>query len=566
MGKLGAFLQIERRGIPYRDARERAHDYREFMVVRPDPELRDQGARCMECGVPFCHNGCPLGNLIPDWNDLVYRERWREAIAQLHATNNFPDFTGRLCPAPCEAACVLEIREGDAVTIKQIEHAIVERAFAEGWIKPEPPSQRRLTGQRVAVVGSGPAGMAAAQQLRRAGHEVTLFERDEAAGGLVRFGVPDFKIEKHVVERRVQQLVAEGVELRLGVDVGRDIAAGELRERFDAVVLATGSRVPRDLPVPGRELHGVHFAMDYLYGRNRWVARELATSAALHSPDGHGPTAALGATHADTPAAPVAASLGVGGTPPAEPITAAGKHVVVIGGGDTGADCVGNALREGASSIVQLELLPEPPAHRPDNRTPWPEWPLKYRLSYAMDEARAEGVGEQDYSLTTTTFGGDSDGRVAALHVAQAEPAPPFAPVPGTERELPAQLVLLAMGFLHPEPGLLDQLGVEKDPRGNVKAVAPYTTSVAGIFAAGDARRGQSLIVWAINEGRQCARMVDRYLAARRNGGGPADGPSAGGSGLGGPLPEDEGIPGHADADEGPEGPPSHVSGGVSVE
>jgi glutamate synthase (NADPH) small chain len=538
MGKLGAFLEIERRGIPYRDAHARAHDYEEFMVVRPEPELRDQGARCMECGVPFCHNGCPLGNLIPDWNDLVYRERWREAIAQLHATNNFPEFTGRLCPAPCEAACVLEIREGDAVTIKQIEHAIVERAWAEGWIRPEPPSESRLTGQRVAVVGSGPAGMAAAQQLRRSGHHVTLFERDEAAGGLVRFGVPDFKIEKHVVERRVQQLVDEGVQLRCGVDVGRDVSAAQLRSDFDAVVLATGSRVPRDLPVPGRELDGIHFAMDYLYRRNRWVAHHLEAAAA-GSPDGAVPT---------------------GG----QSITATGKHVVVIGGGDTGADCVGNALREGAASIVQLELLPEPPAHRPDDRTPWPEWPLKYRLSYAMEEARTEGVGEQDYSLTTTSFGGDADGRVAALHVAAAEPAPPFAPVAGSERELPAQLVLLAMGFLHPEPALLDQLGVEKDPRGNVRAVAPYTTSVEGVFAAGDARRGQSLIVWAINEGRQCARMVDRYLAARRDGH-PAGGSSGGGS-TAGPLPEDEGIPGHADADEGPEGPPRHVSGAMSVD
>jgi glutamate synthase (NADPH) small chain len=525
MGKLGAFLQIERRGIPYRDAHERAHDYREFMVVRPDAELRDQGARCMDCGVPFCHNGCPLGNLIPDWNDLVYRDRWREAIAQLHATNNFPDFTGRLCPAPCEAACVLEIREGDAVTIKQIEHAIVERAFAEGWIGPEPPSERRLTGQRVAVVGSGPAGMAAAQQLRRAGHEVTLFERDEAAGGLVRFGVPDFKIEKYVVERRVRQLRDEGVELRCGVDVGRDVSVARLRDEFEAVVLATGSRVPRDLPVPGRELGGVHFAMDYLYQRNRWVARE------------HGPAPTL-------PEHPPAQA-------PAEPITAAGKHVVVIGGGDTGADCVGNALREDAVSIVQLELLPEPPAHRPDDRTPWPEWPLKYRLSYAMDEARTEGVGEQDYSLTTTSFSGDADGQVAKLHVARAQDTPPFGPVSGTERELPAQLVLLAMGFLHPEPALLDQLGVEKDARGNVKAVAPYTTSVEGVFAAGDARRGQSLIVWAINEGRQCARMVDRYLAAKRSGGA---------------LPADGGIPENADADEGPEGPPRHASGAVSVE
>ncbi len=533
MGKLGGFLEIERRGLPYRDPHERAHDYREFLVLRPEAELREQGARCMDCGVPFCHNGCPLGNLIPDWNDLVYRDRWQEAIAQLHATNNFPDFTGRLCPAPCEAACVLEIREGDAVTIKQIEYAVIERAFAEGWIKPEPPSPRRETGQAVAVVGSGPAGMAAAQQLRRAGHRVVLFERDEAAGGLVRFGVPDFKIEKRVVERRVQQLVAEGVELRCGVDVGREISAQELRAGFDAVVLATGSRVPRDLPVPGRELGGIHFAMDYLYQCNRAVAQ------GMESPPTPAPTA---------PQHPAIQS------PPA-PITAAGKHVVVIGGGDTGADCVGNALREGAASIVQLELLPEPPAHRPDERTPWPEWPLKYRLSYAMEEAREEGVGAQDYAVTTTRFSDDADGGVAALHIARAAPAPPFAPVDGTERELPAQLVLLAMGFLGPEQALLDQLGVERDPRSNVKAVKPYTTSVEGVFAAGDARRGQSLIVWAINEGRQCARMVDRFLAGRRNGNAPVD-----------PLPEDGALLGHADADNGPEGPPQHVSGGVSVE
>jgi glutamate synthase (NADPH/NADH) small chain len=530
MGKLGGFLQIERHGSRYRAPAERAHDYREFVTPAPLEELRAQGGRCMDCGVPFCHNGCPLGNLIPDWNDLVYRDRWQEAIAQLHATNNFPDFTGRLCPAPCEAACVLEIREGDAVTIKQIEHAIVDRAFAEGWIVPEPP--RKETGHAVAVVGSGPAGMAAAQQLRRAGHSVTLYERDEAAGGLVRFGVPDFKIEKVVVQRRVEQLLAEGVELRCGVDVGSDVSVEDLRERYDAVVLATGSRVPRDLPVPGRELDGVHFAMDYLYQRNRWAAREF------------GPV----------PTAPQPAL--------ADEIAAKDKNVVVIGGGDTGADCVGNALREGARSIVQLELLPEPPEHRPDDRTPWPLWPQKYRLSYAMEEAEKAGVGEQDYSLTTTSFGGDGEGRVATLHIAQAAPEPPFGPVAGTERELPADLVLLAMGFLHPEPVLLDQLGVERDPRGNVKAVSPYTTSVKGVFAAGDARRGQSLIVWAINEGRQCARMVDRYLAQRSlDGAGAAGGAVPGGAAAG----EDQGIAGHADADGGPEGPPQHVGPGIGA-
>jgi glutamate synthase (NADPH/NADH) small chain len=542
MGKLGGFLQIERHGIPQRDPTERAHDYREFLLTRPVEELREQGARCMDCGVPFCHNGCPLGNLIPDWNDLVWHDRWQDAIAQLHATNNFPEFTGRLCPAPCEAACVLEIREGDAVTIKQIENAIVNRAFQEGWVSPQPP--RRETGQAVAVVGSGPAGMAAAQQLRRAGHRVVLFERDEAAGGLVRFGVPDFKIEKALVQRRVEQLLAEGVELRCGVEIGSGdgaergagaadgagngsgprerVGVEELLGSFDAVVLATGARVPRDLPVPGRELDGVHFAMDYLYQRNRFVARELGPAPTVAQP------------------------------PLTREIAAAGKDVVVIGGGDTGADCVGNALREGARSIVQLELLPEPPPHRPDERTPWPQWPLKYRLSYAMEEARTVGVGEQDYSVVTTRFSDDGHGRVAALHIAQAEPAAPFGPLAGTERELPAQLVLLAMGFLGPEQGLLEELGVERDARSNVKAVKPYTTSREGVFAAGDARRGQSLIVWAINEGRQCARMVDRYLAGKRNG--------AAGDEV---LPEDDGRPGHADADEGPEGPPRHVGPGV---
>jgi glutamate synthase (NADPH/NADH) small chain len=484
MGELGAFLRIERAPVPERDPHERAHDYREFMLRRPVPELQEQGARCMECGVPFCHSGCPLGNLIPDWNDLVYRDRWADALRQLHATNNFPEFTGRLCPAPCEAACVLEIREGDAVSIKQIENSIIDRGFDEGWVLPAPPAFE--TGRSAAVVGAGPAGMAAAQQLRRAGHRVVLFERDEAAGGLVRFGVPDFKIEKRVVERRVQQLIDEGVEIRCGVDVGRDVTAEELREEFDAVVLSIGSRVPRDLPVPGRELDGIHFAMEYLYVRNRWVASQF------------GPP----------PAGPV---------PPTREITAAGKHVIVIGGGDTGADCVGNALREGAASITQLELLPEPPPRRPDDKTPWPRWPNKMRLSYAMKEAEGEGKGERAYSVVTTHFSGE--GRVRALHLACAEPAPPFHPVAGTERELEADLVLLAMGFLHPEhEGLVDQLGVERDARGNVQA-ATYATSVDGVFAAGDARRGQSLIVWAINEGRQCARIVDRYLqTAPRNG------------------------------------------------
>ena len=466
MGKLGGFLDIERVAAPERDPAVRVGDYREFVNQLPDGELRDQGGRCMECGVPFCHSGCPLGNLIPDWNDLVYRDRWREAIDQLHATNNFPEFTGRLCPAPCEAACVLEIREGDAVSIKQIEVAIVNRAWDEGWIVPRPPV--RETGRTVAVVGAGPAGLAAAQQLRRAGHAVTVYERDEAGGGLVRFGVPDFKIEKWVIERRLEQLVAEGVRFEYGVDVGVDVDAVELRAQHDAVVIATGSRVPRDLPVPGRELDGVHYAMDYLYGRNRSVAAD-------------------GGAHAR--------------------ITAAGKHVIVVGGGDTGADCVGNSHREGAASVTQIELLAEPPISRPDDLTPWPLWPVKLRRSYAIKEG-----GEQDFAISTTKLTG-SNGRVEEIHWVKNIGRPPFEAIPGTEESHPAGLVLLAMGFLSPEGPLLEALGVEKDARGNARAGA-YATSAEGVFAAGDARRGQSLIVWAINEGRQCARMVDRYLSA----------------------------------------------------
>src|SRR3954453_13820004 len=502
MGELGGFLKIERSNIPYREATERVADFQEFVVQRPDEELAAQGGRCMDCGVPFCHNGCPLGNLIPDWNDLVYRDRWPDAIRQLHATNNFPEFTGRLCPAPCEAACVLEIREGDAVTIKQIENSIVNRAWDEGWVTPQPPSTE--TARSVAVVGAGPAGMAAAQQLRRAGHRVVLFERDEFAGGLVRFGVPDFKIEKWVVERRVQQLVAEGVELRCGVDVGRDVTGDQLRSEFDAVVLTPGSRVPRALPVPGRELEGIHFAMDYLYVRNRQV----------HAADGA----------------------------PGE-ISARGKHVVVIGGGDTGADCVGNSIREGALSVTQLEILPRPPESRPDDKTPWPLWPLKYRKSYAIEEALEAGRGEQDYAVTTTQFVGGDDGRVRAVEGARAES---FQPVEGTEHETEAGLVLLAMGFLHPEQeGVVEQTGADLDPRGNVKGL--YKTSVPGVFSAGDARRGQSLIVWAINEGRQCARVVDKYLRET----------------FGAAPHEDLHAGNVEDADDGPEGPPLHVGPGV---
>ncbi|HEY2372653.1 MAG TPA: glutamate synthase subunit beta [Gaiellaceae bacterium] len=456
MGEVGGFKKFERRKAADRAPAERVRDHFEFVRTLPLVELREQGARCMECGVPFCHHGCPLGNLIPDWNDLVYRDRWREAIAELHRTNNFPEFTGRLCPAPCEAACVLEIEEGNAVTIKQIELSIVSRAWDEGWIVAEPPSRR--SGSTVAVVGSGPSGLACAQQLNRAGHTVTVFERDEAGGGLLRFGVPDFKIEKHVVERRIEQLTEEGVEFRFGVDVRADDLAP-----FDATVLCTGSRVPRELPVPGRELGGVHFAMEYLYGRNRAIA---AT---------------------------------------AEPaITAAGKHVIVIGGGDTGADCVASAHREGAASVTQIELLGEPPPTRPDDVTPWPLWPAKLRTSYALEEG-----GEREFAISTARLTGN--GHVEEIHWARNTGAPPFDPVAGTDETRPADLVLLAMGFVGPEPGLLDELGVERDARANI-ATTNYESSVPGVFASGDSRRGQSLIVWAIEEGRKCAAAVDATL------------------------------------------------------
>jgi glutamate synthase (NADPH/NADH) small chain len=475
MGKLGGFLRYGRVAAPARDPAERIGDYREFTGTVELPLLREQAARCMECGVPFCHGGCPLGNLIPEWNDLVYRDRWREAIEQLHRTNNFPELTGRLCPAPCEAACVLELREGDAVTIKQIEVAIVDRAWDEGWIAPQPPRMR--TSRSVAVVGSGPSGLACAQQLNRRGHRVVVYERDEAGGGLVRFGVPDFKLEKRLVERRLGQLEDEGVEFRYGVDVGAEVSADELRDEHDAVVLAIGARVPRDLPVPGRELDGVHYAMEYLVQRNRWVAREL------------------GPRVAGAPAAPA----------PAGTISAAGRHVVVIGGGDTGADCVANAHREGAASVTQVELVGEPPPARRDDLTPWPAWPMKLRTSYALEEG-----GERSFSITTTGFSGD--GRVERIHWRENSGVPPFDEIRGTETERPAGLVLLAMGFVGPEPGVLAAFGVAADDRGAIRAPA-YLTTREGVFAAGDARRGQSLIVWAIAEGRRCAEAVDRWLA-----------------------------------------------------
>jgi glutamate synthase (NADPH/NADH) small chain len=465
MGELGGFMRIERVNGPKRPVPERVHDFEEYQQTLPVEELQQQGARCMECGVPFCHSGCPLGNLIPDWNDLVYRDRWQDAIGALHATNNFPEFTGRICPAPCEAACVLDIND-DAVTIKQIEVSIIDRAFDEGWVKPRPPALR--SGQSVAVIGSGPAGLAAAAELNQFGHQVTVFERADRIGGLLRYGIPDFKLEKDVVQRRVDILEAEGIEFRTGVEVGADIDARELREQFDAIVIATGSTVPRDLPVPGRELDGVHFAMEYLEQRNRFVAGD--------------------------------------GAPPA-PISAAGKHVVIIGGGDTGADCLGNSHREGPAGVTQFELMPEPPLERPDERTPWPQWPLILRTSPAHEEG-----GERRFAVSTTELAG-RDGRVVALRGHEVGPPPSFEKIEGSEFELPADLVLLAMGFLHPQhDGLIEQLAVDVDGRGNVDA-GDFATSVPGVFAAGDARRGQSLVVWAISEGRRAARAADAYLA-----------------------------------------------------
>jgi len=465
MGELGGFLKIVRVNGPKRPVGERVNDFREYQESLPVPELQQQGARCMECGVPFCHSGCPLGNLIPDWNDLVYRDRWKDAIEALHATNNFPEFTGRICPAPCESACVLDIND-DAVTIKQIELSIVERAFAEGWVKPRVPAVR--SGRTAAVIGSGPAGLAAAAELNQFGHAVTVFERGDRIGGLLRYGVPDFKLDKDVVQRRVDILEAEGIQFRTGVEVGVTVDARELREQFGAIVIATGSTVPRDLPVPGRELDGVHFAMEYLEQRNRFVAGDPA---------------------------------------PEHPISAAGKHVVIIGGGDTGADCLGNSHREKPASVTQFELLPEPSLERPDDVTPWPQWPLILRTSPAHEEG-----GERRFAVMTTELVG-RDGRVTHLRGHEVGGPPSFEKIEGSDFEIRADLVLLAMGFLHPQQDtLLEQLAVDLDARGNV-AAPEYASSLPGVFAAGDARRGQSLVVWAINEGRKAARAVDSYLS-----------------------------------------------------
>jgi len=467
MGNSSGFLQIKRTKQHARPVHLRVLDWQEVYLPTPEQEVRDQGSRCMDCGIPFCHEGCPLGNHIPDWNDLVYKNRWRAAIDRLHATNNFPDFTGRLCPAPCEGSCVLGINN-DAVTIKNIELSIVERAFAEGWIQAAPPASR--TGRRVAIIGSGPAGLAAADQLNRAGHTVTVFEKADRIGGLLRYGIPEFKIEKRLVNRRLALLEAEGIEFRTGVNVGVDVPVAALRKEFDAVVLCCGAERPRDLQVPGRELPGIHFAVDYLTQQNRRCEGETV-------PDG-------------------------------ELMTAKDKRVVIIGGGDTGADCLGTAHRQGALSVHQFELLPQPPLSRQGDN-PWPEWPRIFRSSAAHEEG-----GERVFSISTERFLGDAGGRVRALQTVGVEVGRGgITKLPGTERELEADLVLLAMGFVGPEPrGLVEELGLRLTDRGNVWRDANWMTSEPGVFTAGDMQRGQSLIVWAIADGRQAASAVDAYL------------------------------------------------------
>jgi len=482
MGKLTGFLEFARLEEAAEAPQERKKHWHEFVAHLTDEQAAVQGARCMDCGIPFCSNGCPVNNVIPDFNDLVFRQSWKEALTVLHSTNNFPEFTGRVCPAPCEAACTLNINS-DPVGIKSIEHAIIDRGWAEGWVLPRPAQAK--TGKRVAVVGSGPAGLAAAQQLARAGHGVTLFEKNDRIGGLLRYGIPDFKMEKSHIDRRMAQMEAEGVVFRPGVFIGEgkrpgskeSIAPATLLEQFDAVVLAGGAEQPRDLAVPGRELNGVHFAMDFLPPQNRVVAGEKVK----------------------------------------DQILATGKHVVVIGGGDTGSDCVGTSNRHKAKSVTQFELLPQPPASENKELT-WPYWPIKLRTSSSHEEG-----ADRDWAVSTKAFLGDGKGNLRALQCVRVEwkkdPATGqtrMVEVAGSEFEIPAELALLAMGFVAPVQAVLDAFGVEKDARGNARAATEgsgcYKTNVDRVFAAGDMRRGQSLVVWAIREGRQCARAVDEYL------------------------------------------------------
>ena len=492
MGKPTGFLEYKREVPKDADPLSRIHHYNEFHEELPEERLQVQGSRCMDCGIPFCHSGklisgmasgCPVNNLIPEWNDLVYRNRWEEALERLHKTNNFPEFTGRVCPAPCEGSCTVGLN-GDPVTIKTIERAIVDRGFEEGWIRPEPPKSR--TGKKVAVVGSGPSGLAAAAQLNKAGHSVTVYERADRAGGLLMYGIPNMKLEKTVVQRRVDLLAAEGVRFITGTEIGKDIPASQLREEYDAVVLCGGATQGRELKIEGRELGGIHLAMEFLKSNTKSL---------------------LDSAHAD-----------------GEYISAKDKDVVVIGGGDTGTDCVGTSLRHGCRSVTQLEIMPKPPLERAGNN-PWPEWPKVYKMDYGQEEAAAKyGSDPRQYLVSSTKFAGDADGRVAEVHTVQIEWKKDAngrqipVEVPGSERVLPAQLVLLAMGFTGPENPVLEQLGVERDERTNAKAdYGKFATNVPGVFAAGDMRRGQSLVVWAINEGRAAAREVDRFLMGASN-------------------------------------------------
>jgi len=464
MGKVTGFLEIDRRDRRYAPASDRIRHYKEFVIPLSEEATRDQSARCMNCGIPYCHNGCPVNNQIPDWNDLVYHGNWEEAARNLHSTNNFPEFTGRVCPAPCEASCTLNLTD-TPVTIKTIECAIVDRAWSEGWLKPEAPAKK--TGKKVAVVGSGPAGLACAQQLARAGHEVHVYEKHAKAGGLLRYGIPDFKMEKHLIDRRVEQMTGEGVTFFYNKNVGVDVKISDLVAQYDAVALAGGAEKPRDLPIPGRELAGVHFAMDFLPQQNRRVGNE-----------------------------PIGTN---------EPILAGGKHVVVIGGGDTGSDCIGTSVRQGALSVTQLEIMPKPP-EKENKLLTWPQWPLKLRTSSSHEEG-----AERDFAVNTVEFTGEG-GAVKKLRCVRVDGK--FQPIPGTEFDLKADLVLLAMGFVSPiHEGMVKDLGVTLDQRGNVAAdTLQYKSSVQKVFACGDMRRGQSLVVWAIREGRQCAHSIDKHL------------------------------------------------------
>ncbi len=464
MGKITGFLEVDRQDRKYNPAADRVRNYNEFVIPLGDETTKKQASRCMDCGIPYCHNGCPVNNQIPDWNDLVYNNRWEEASRNLHSTNNFPEFTGRICPAPCEASCTLNLEE-TPVTIKSIECAIVDKAWENGWVKPIISAEK--TGKKIAIVGGGPSGLAAAQQLARAGHDVHLFEKNAKAGGLMRYGIPDFKMEKHLIDRRVSQMEAEGVTFHYGAHIGVTQDAKQLVDSFDAVLLTGGSEKPRDLPIPGRELSGVHFAMEFLPQQNRRNSKE----APLDN----------------------------------RPILATGKHVVVVGGGDTGSDCIGTSIRQGALSVTQIEIMPAPP-EKENKELTWPNWPMKMRTS----SSQAEGA-IRDFAVATLSLVGE-DGNVKTLKCARS--GPDFKPQAGTEFDLKADLVLLAMGFVHPvQEGMLKNLGLKLDPRGNVEAnMKDYKTSIDNVFSAGDMRRGQSLVVWAIREGRQAARAVDEFL------------------------------------------------------